>query len=47
LIHCIDDLYGARNYRIRCNFPISTSVAPGIDYLVVGGFDMRIYGVSK
>lgn len=47
MIHCIDDLYGARNYRIRCNFPISTSVAPGIEYLVVGGYDMRIYGVSK
>ncbi len=47
MIHCIDDRYGARNYRIRCNFPISTSVAPGLDYLVVGGYDMRIYGVSK
>lgn len=47
MIHCIDDLYGARSYRIRCNFPVSTSVAPGIEYLVVGGYDMRIYGVSK
>lgn len=47
MVHCIDDQYGARNYRIRCNFPISTSVAAGIEYLIVGGHDMRVYGLSK
>ncbi len=46
-IHCIDDQYGAINYKIRCNFPIATSVAPGADQLVVGGYDMRVYGLSK
>ncbi len=47
MVHCVDDQYGARNYRIPCNFPISTSVVPGIDNLIVGGYDFRIYGLSK
>ncbi|MGE4618563.1 MAG: PQQ-binding-like beta-propeller repeat protein, partial [Planctomycetota bacterium] len=46
-VFCIDDRYGARNYKIPCNFPISTSVAAGQDILVLGGYDMRIYGLSK
>ncbi len=46
-VHCIDDHYGARNYVIKCDFPISTGVTPGLDDLVIGGFDMRAYGISK
>ncbi|MEC9476437.1 MAG: PQQ-binding-like beta-propeller repeat protein [Planctomycetota bacterium] len=46
-VYCIDDRYGARNYKIACNFPISTSPAVEMDSLVVGGYDMRIYGLSK
>lgn len=47
VVYCIDDRYGARNYKIPCNFPISTSITPGLENLVVGGYDMRIYGLSK
>ena len=47
VVYCIDDQFGARNYKILCNFPISTSPAVGLEYLVVGGYDMRIYGLSK
>ncbi|NRA74933.1 MAG: PQQ-like beta-propeller repeat protein [Planctomycetes bacterium] len=46
-IYCIDDRYGARNYKIPCNFPVSTTPAVSLDNLVVGGYDMRIYGLSK
>ena len=46
-IYCIDDQYGAPNFTIKCDFPISTGVSPGQDSLILGGFDMRAYGVSK
>ncbi|OUU22030.1 MAG: hypothetical protein CBC13_08175 [Planctomycetia bacterium TMED53] len=46
-VHCIDDEYGARNYVIKCDFPISTGVTPGMDDLVIGGFNNRAYGISK
>lgn len=46
-VHCIDDQYGARNYLIKCDFPISTGVTPGLENLILGGFDMRAYGISK
>jgi hypothetical protein len=46
-VFCIDDRFGARNYKIPCNFPISTSVGAGLENLVLGGYDMRVYGLSK
>ena len=47
VVYCIDDRYGVSNYQIPCNFPISTSLSPGLENLIVGGYDMRIYGLSK
>lgn len=46
-VYCIDDRYGARNYKIPCNFPISTAPSVDADSLVIGGYDMRVYGLSK
>ncbi|MGB1070587.1 MAG: PQQ-binding-like beta-propeller repeat protein [Planctomycetota bacterium] len=46
-VHCVDDQYGARNYVVKCDFPISTGVSPGMENLIIGGFDMRAYGISK
>mgnify|MGYP003332974111 CR=1 FL=1 len=46
-VHCIDDQFGARNYLIKCDFPISTGVSPGMENLIIGGYDMRAYGISK
>lgn len=46
-VHCIDDQFGAQNYVIKCDFPIATGVSPGLENLIIGGFDMRAYGISK
>ncbi len=46
-IYCIDDQYGAENYRISCGFPVSTSVAPDQDLVLVGSWNKRIYSLSK
>lgn len=46
-IYCLDDRYGAENYHISCNFPISTPVTAGQEYLFVGSWNKRVYALEK
>lgn len=47
VIYCIDDRFGAENYRIEVQVPISTPVAVAQDHIIFGSWNNRAYGYSK
>ena len=46
-IFCLDDTYGAENYRIDCGFPVSTPVTAAQDHIFVGSWNYRMYAINK
>lgn len=47
VIYCLDNRYGAENYRVDVGFPVSTSVAVAQDHFIVASWNRRVYGFSK
>ncbi|MEM7166437.1 MAG: PQQ-binding-like beta-propeller repeat protein [Planctomycetota bacterium] len=47
VVYCIDNRYGAENYRVDVGFPVSTSIAVSQDNFIVASWNRRVYGFSK
>lgn len=47
-IYDIDNRNGAQNNRpFKCDFPVSTPVTAAQDYLIIGSWNKRVYGLKK
>lgn len=47
VIYCLDDRFGAENFRIELDFPVSTSIAVSQDHFFIGSWNRRMYAFSK